>query len=152
MTWSNHTQKIFTIIIYDNKYRGTILDYPFVILSHIAKVSSLVRYDSGMVCLPQQSPILLLIYNVFKTRLNSGTKASPKYFHIGDRKENIVSCQMRNDVSNLYIHLQQHHLSDIPSCPHCNDPCESPSHYCMHCPLYNIHRQQLVDSFNELSI
>ena len=41
---------------------GTILDYPFVILSHIAKVSSLVRYDSGMVCLPQQSPVLLLIY------------------------------------------------------------------------------------------
>ena len=35
---------------------------PFVILSHIAKVSSLVRYDSGMVCLPQQSPVLLLIY------------------------------------------------------------------------------------------
>ena len=25
-------------------------------------VSSLVRYDSGMVCLPQQSPVLLLIY------------------------------------------------------------------------------------------
>jgi hypothetical protein len=48
--------------IYDNKYRGTILDYPFVILSHIATVSSLVRYDSGMVCLPQQSPVLLLIY------------------------------------------------------------------------------------------
>jgi arginine/ornithine N-succinyltransferase beta subunit len=22
----------------------------------------------------------------------------------------------------------------------------------MHCPLYNIHRQQLVDSFNELNI
>jgi hypothetical protein len=30
--------------------------------SHIAKVSSLVGYDSGMVCLPQQSPVLLLIY------------------------------------------------------------------------------------------
>ena len=56
----NHTQKIFTIVIY-NKYRGTILDYPFVILSHIAKVSSLVRDDSGIVCLPQQSPVLLLI-------------------------------------------------------------------------------------------
>ena len=26
------------------------------------------------------------------------------------------------------------------------------SHYVMHCPLYNIHRQQLVDSFNELNI
>ena len=59
---------------------------------------------------------------------------------------------MRNDASNLNIHLQQHHLSDRPSCPHCNDPCESPSHYFMHCPLYNIHRQQLVDSFNELNI
>jgi hypothetical protein len=90
--------------------------------------------------------------NIFKTRLNSGTKASPKYFHIGDRKENIIHCQMRNDASNLNLHLQQHHLSDRPSCPHCNDPCESPSHYFMHCPLYNIHRQQLVDSFNELNI
>ena len=26
------------------------------------------------------------LHNIF----NSGTKASPKYFHIGDRKENIV--------------------------------------------------------------
>jgi hypothetical protein len=109
MIWSNHTQKIFTIIIYDNKYQGTILDYPFVILSHIAKVSSLVRYDSGMVCLPQQSPVL------------NESKASPKYFHIGDRKENITHCQMRNDASHLNLHLQQHHLSDRPSCPHCKD-------------------------------
>jgi hypothetical protein len=52
------SKKIFTIIIYDNKYQETILDYPFVILSHIAKVSSLVRYDSGMVCLPQESPLM----------------------------------------------------------------------------------------------
>ena len=102
-------------------------------------------------CLPastKSSPSL----NMFKTRLNSGTKASPKYFHIGDRKENIIHCQMRNDASNLNLHLQQHHLSDRPSCPHCNDPCESPSHYFMHCPIYNIHRQQLVDSFNKLNI
>ena len=90
--------------------------------------------------------------NIFKTRLNSGTKASPKYFHTGDRKENIIHCQMMNDASNLNIHLQQHHLFDRPSCPHCNDPCKSPSHYFMHCPLYNIHRQQFVDSFNELNI
>jgi hypothetical protein len=55
---------------------------------------------------------------------------------IGDRKENIIHCQMRNDASNLNLHLQQHHLSDRPSCPHCNDPCESPSHYCMHCWEY----------------
>ena len=59
---------------------------------------------------------------------------------------------MRNDASNLNLHLQQHHLSDKPFCPHYNDPCESPSHYFMHCPLYYIHRQQLVDSFNELNI
>jgi hypothetical protein len=90
--------------------------------------------------------------NIFKTRLNSDTKASPKYFHIGDRKENIIHCQMRNDASNLNLHLQQHHLSDRPSCTHCNDPCESSSHYFMHCPLYNIHRQQLVDSFNKLNL
>jgi hypothetical protein len=39
--------------------------------------------------------------NIFRTRLDSGTKASPKYFHIGDRKENIIHCQMRNEASNL---------------------------------------------------
>ena len=106
------------------------------------------RLWNGLPASTNSSPSL----NIFKTRLNSGTKASPKYFHIGDRKENIIHCQMRNDASNLNLHLQQHHLSDRPSCPHCNDPCESPSHYFMHCPLYNIHRQQLVDSFNKLNI
>jgi hypothetical protein len=70
-----------------------------------------------------------LFLNILKTRLNSGTNASPKYFHIGDRKENIIDCQMRNDASNLNRHLQQHHLSHRPSCPHCNNPCESPSRY-----------------------
>ena len=96
------------------------------------------RLWNGLPASTKSSPSL----NIFKTRLNSSTNASSKYFHIGDRKENIIHCQMRNDASNLNLHLQQHHLSDRPSCPHCNDPCESPSHYFMHCPLYNIHRQQ----------
>jgi hypothetical protein len=102
MTGSNHIQKIFTIIIYHNKYRGTILD-PFVILSHIAKVSSscTVRLWNGLPASTKSSPFL----NILKTRLNSGTNASPKYFHIGDRKENIIDCQMRNDASNLNRHF-----------------------------------------------
>ena len=115
-----------------------------VLLEYILKVEPCtLRLWNGLPASTKSSPSL----NIFKTRLNSGTKASPKYFHIGDRKENIIHFQMRNDASNLNLHLQQHHLSDRPSCPHCNDP----SHYFMHCPLYNIHRQQLVDSFNELN-
>jgi hypothetical protein len=106
------------------------------------------RLWNGLPASTKSSPFL----NIIMTRLNSGTNASPKYFHIGDRKENIIHCQMRNDASNLSRHLQQHHLSHRPSCPHCNNPSESPSHYFMHCPLYNCHRQQLVDSFNELNI
>ena len=83
--------------------------------------------------LTKSSPSL----SIFKTRLNSGTKASHKYFHIGDRKENIIHCQMRNDASNLNRHLQQHHLSDRSSCPHCNNTCECPSHYFGVIPLKN---------------
>ena len=56
----------YTENIHDYNLRQQILAdnfrLPFVILSHKAKVSSLVRYDSGMVCLPPQSPILILIY------------------------------------------------------------------------------------------
>jgi hypothetical protein len=56
-----------------------------------------------------------------------------------------------SDQVHMRVHIQDI-LSDRPSCPHCNDPCESPSHYFIHCTLYNIHRQQLVDSFNKLNI
>jgi hypothetical protein len=111
-------------------------------------IPCMLRLWNGLPASTKSSPSL----NIFKTRLNPGAKASTKYVHIGDRKENIIHCQMRNDGSNLNLHLHQHHLYDRPSCPHCNDSCESPSNYSMHCPLYHIHRKQLVDSFNELNI
>ena len=38
------------------------------------------RLWNGLPASTKSSPSL----NIFKTRLNSGTKASPKYFHIGD--------------------------------------------------------------------
>ena len=104
------------------------------------------RLWNGLSASTKSSPSL----NIFKTRLNSGTKPRLNIFiQVTEKK---IHCQIRNDASNLNLYLQQHHLSDRPSCPHCNNPCESPSHYFMHCPLYNIHRQQLVDSFNELNI
>ena len=65
------------------------------------------RLWNGLPTSTKSSPFL----NKLMTRLNSGTNASPKYFHIGDRKENIIDCQMRNDASNLNRHLQQYHLS-----------------------------------------
>jgi hypothetical protein len=78
-------------------------------------IKSYAPLNKGMYC-TKKFYILIIIRgftsNIFKTRLNSGTKASPKYFHIGDRKENIIHCQMRNDASNINLHLQQHHLSD----------------------------------------
>ena len=59
---------------------------------------------------------------------------------------------MRNDASNLNLHLLNHHLTDSSACPHCNDPYESPSHYFIHCPHYNIHRECLKNTFQELNI
>ena len=63
-----------------------------------------VRLWNGLPASTQSSPSL----NILKTRLISGTKASPKYFHIGDRKENIIHCQMRDDAITVFSHMMDH--------------------------------------------
>jgi hypothetical protein len=47
-----------------------------------------------------------------KKKLDSNLKKVPEYFHIGNRKENIALCQIRNEASNLNLHLYDHHLTD----------------------------------------
>ena len=73
----------------------------------------------------------------FKKKLNSNLKKVLEYFHIGNRKENIVLCQIRNEASNLNLHLYGHHLTDRIYCPNCDSPCETPAHFFIHCPEYN---------------
>jgi hypothetical protein len=79
-------------------------------------------------------------------------KRVPEYFHIGNRKENIALYQIRNEASNLNLHLYDHHLTDIINCPNCDCPCETPAHFFMHCPEYNNQRQTLKNTFTKLNI
>jgi hypothetical protein len=79
-------------------------------------------------------------------------KKVPEYFHIGNRKENIALCQIRNEASNLNLHLYDHHLTDRINCPNCDCPCETPAHLFMHCPEYNNQRQTFKNTFTKLNI
>ena len=106
------------------------------------------RLWNSLPALTKSSPSVF----VFKKKLNVNLKKVPEYFNIGNRKENIIHCQLRNGASNLNTHLQQHHLSDRSNCPHCNDVDEDPHHFFISCPVYNIQRQTLRNIFNELGI
>ena len=75
-----------------------------------------------------------------------------KYFHIGNRKGNIALCQIRTEASNLNLHLYDHHLTDRINCSNCECPCETPAHFFIHCPEYNIQRQILKNTFTKLNI
>jgi hypothetical protein len=48
-------------------------------------------------------PITCPSVETFKKKLNSNLKKVPEYFHIGNRKENIALCQIRNEASNLNL-------------------------------------------------
>ena len=93
-----------------------------------------------------------LSVETFKKKLNSNLKNVPEYFHIGNRKENIALCQIRNEASNLNLHLYDHHLTDRMNCPNCDCPCETPEHFFIHCPEYNNQRQTLKTTFTKLNI
>ena len=85
-------------------------------------------------------------------KLNSNLKKVPEYFHIGNWKENIDLCQIRNEASNLNLHLYDHHLTDIINFPNCDCPCETPAHFSIHCPEYNNQRQIVENTFTQLNI
>ena len=88
----------------------------------------------------------------FKKNLSFDLPKIKNYFNFGNRKENIIYCQLRNDASNLNLHLFNHHLTDTKCCPHCNDPCENPTHFFIHCPAYADIRQLLLNTFHELGV
>ena len=140
----NHMQKMFIIIICANKFQMKTSDFHIVIQFLIIKVSYLVLLVCGMNYLPQRKLVLL--------QKHSNLKKIPEYFHIGNRKENIDLCQIRNEASKLNLHLYDHHLTDIINCPNCVCPCETPAHFFTHCPEYNNQRQILKNTFTKLNI
>ncbi len=93
-----------------------------------------------------------LSIGVFKKRLDLASPRAPEYFNIGNRKENIFLCQLRCEASNLNHHLQLHHLTDNPNCPHCGDILEDNFHFIIFCPYYELQRRSLRDVCVELQV
>ncbi|MCG8048538.1 MAG: reverse transcriptase domain-containing protein [Candidatus Thiodiazotropha endolucinida] len=81
----------------------------------------------------------------FKQTIKKRTTASPKHYSFGDRKMNIVICQLRNHKSQLNLDLFNDHLTESPKCPHCNCH-ETLDHFLLKCSKYNSARTNLMNS------
>lgn len=90
--------------------------------------------------------------SAFKMKINDNRHRPPSYFTIGERKNNIIYCQLRNEASNLQHHLLLSHLSDSSQCE-CGDATEDNFHYFYMCPLFIRQRFELFKTlrkFNEI--
>lgn len=81
----------------------------------------------------------------FKKILKNRIPKPPLHFNHGQRKENILICQLRNSKSQLNLDLYNDHLSDSPVCS-CGDPEESSDHFLLKCPNYTKQRLELISS------
>ena len=100
-------------------------------------------------------PSLTSIYAIKKTFLsqpviNPLLQCSDIFKYKGNRKINIILCQLRNSASNLNFDLFNSHLNDNPACT-CGYPVEDPTHFFFHCPFYTIQRQLLLNSLSALN-
>ena len=79
-------------------------------------------------------------------------RRTPDFFNFGNRKENIIACQLRNDASNLNYDLWCHHLTDDPRCSHCGDVNEDKDHFILSCPRYAVYRAVLQNVCGDLGV
>lgn len=72
---------------------------------------------------------------MFKKQISQEICVPPPSFEYGQRKLNILHCQLRNLASNLKHHLFLSHLSDSAQCG-CGDDTEDNFHYFYVCPYF----------------
>ena len=74
---------------------------------------------------------------------------SKKIFNYGQRDVNIIHAQLRLQCSNLKAHLLALHVIEDAQCA-CNYWFEDTNHFFFQCPLYHMHRQELVNTVQQL--
>jgi hypothetical protein len=84
----------------------------------------------------------------FKSMLNKNTKP-PEWFYLGERKLNIMLCQMRNACSSLKDDLFNNHVILDPKCS-CTFTNETAEHYLLHCPKYTQQRARLNQEITQI--
>ena len=80
----------------------------------------------------------------FKQVLKKQVLQPPKHYGYGNRKSNILLCQLRNCKSQLNADLHRDHLLESPNCIHCMVP-ETRSHYLLSCKKYEQNRLELIN-------
>ena len=83
----------------------------------------------------------------FKQILKKQVIKPPNYYGYGDRKSNILLCQLRNNKSQLNADLHRDHLLDSPNCNNCMVP-ETRNHFLFDCKKYKLQRVELMDWLN----
>ena len=81
----------------------------------------------------------------FKETIKRKTPAPPKHYSFGNRKENIIICQLRNNKSQLKANLFADHLADSAVCPYCDNN-ETVDHFFLECPKHLHCRIMLINS------
>lgn len=78
------------------------------------------------------------------------TNKNAIYINAGDRKYNILLCQLRNSSSNLNSDLYRDHLLDSPACV-CGNPYETVDHFFLNCNKYDDLRETLQDKLFDIN-
>lgn len=87
--------------------------------------------------------------NSFKRSLNTGMEVVPKYYYTGSRKLQILHTRLRTKCSSLNNDLFLKNIVESPLC-RCGS-IETTEHYLMKCHLYNIQRDELLNTVSHFA-
>ena len=79
-------------------------------------------------------------------------KTKSKLYNYGQRKLNILHCQLRNFSSNLNADLFNYNLVDSPKCLKCGYCFEDSVHFFFQCPCYDFARNILITYMSDHDI
>jgi hypothetical protein len=94
--------------------------------------------------------------SIFKAKLKimniAKVKKKKQHYNFGNRRENIILCQLRNKASNLNAHLMKDHITYDPHCFYCGHDFEDNFHFFLECPKYTQQRNILLQQFRAIDV
>ena len=85
----------------------------------------------------------------FKEKIKGEKTLVPTYYNVGERKEQILQCQLRVGNANLNANLHAKGMSLTPSCE-CGFHTETTDHYLLWCTQYDDERTTLLDTLSDM--
>ena len=75
-----------------------------------------------------------------------------KLFNHGNRSQNIIHCQLRNNASSLNADLLKDYISDSSKCENCDFHIENAYHFFFECPCYVEQRNTLFHCISSIDL